>query len=96
MKLFTVNYTVFRFLFNVARREHAIRSLLCRHCSLSADHTYVDKERFMLDDLKIPAEWIHEAKVGRVTFRTNVNVYSFLSFCATSVPSSKQRLLAKA
>ena len=31
---------------------------------LSVDHTYVEKERFMLDDLKIPAEWIHEAKVG--------------------------------
>ena len=24
----------------------------------------MEKERFMLDDLKIPAEWIHEAKVG--------------------------------
>ena len=52
------------FFFNLTRREHAVRSLLCRHCSLSVDHTYVEKERFMLDDLKIPAEWIHEAKVG--------------------------------
>ena len=62
MKLFVVNCRIIRF-FNVTRREHAVRSLLCRHCSLSADHTYVEKERFMLDDLKIPAEWIHEAKV---------------------------------
>lgn len=47
----------------IARREHAVRNLLCRHCCLSADHGNVEKERFMLDDLKIPAEWIHEAKV---------------------------------
>ena len=32
----------------------------------------MEKERFMLDDLKIPAEWIHEAKVGTVILRTNV------------------------
>lgn len=48
---------------NITRRENAVRSLLCRHCCLSADHQNVEKERFMLDDLKIPAEWIHEAKV---------------------------------
>ncbi|XP_015778613.1 PREDICTED: nuclear pore complex protein Nup98-Nup96-like, partial [Acropora digitifera] len=44
------------------RRERTVRSLICRHCPLSADHLNVEKERFMLEDLKIPAEWIHEAK----------------------------------
>ena len=50
----------------------------------------MEKERFMLDDLKIPAEWIHEAKVGLgklglLFLVTSVNVHFF-----TSVPSSKQ------
>ncbi|XP_067040500.1 nuclear pore complex protein Nup98-Nup96-like isoform X1 [Acropora muricata] len=44
------------------RRERSVRSLICRHCPLSADHLNIEKERFMLEDLKIPAEWIHEAK----------------------------------
>ncbi|KAK2556110.1 Nuclear pore complex protein Nup98-Nup96 [Acropora cervicornis] len=44
------------------RRERTVRSLICRHCPLSTDHLNVEKERFMLEDLKIPAEWIHEAK----------------------------------
>lgn len=56
------NVSIF-FSSNIARRENAVRGLLCRHCCLSADHQNVEKERFMLDDLKIPAEWIHEAKV---------------------------------
>lgn len=77
MKLFIVRCTVLRSFFNITRREQAVRSLLCRQCSLSADHTYVEKERFMLDNLKIPAEWIHEAKVGRAVFITNVYIHSF-------------------
>ncbi|XP_078371007.1 nuclear pore complex protein Nup98-Nup96-like isoform X3 [Oculina patagonica] len=60
-----------------ARREHAVRSLLCRYCSLSADHAYVEKERFMLDDLKIPAEWIHEAKALRARFEGRTREEAF-------------------
>lgn len=37
----------------------------------------MEKERFMLDNLKIPAEWIHEAKVGRAVVITNVYIHSF-------------------
>lgn len=59
------------------RRQHAVRSLLCRHCSLSADHTYVEKERFMLDDLKIPAEWIHEAKALRARYEGRTREEAF-------------------
>lgn len=48
---------------NVIRRENVVRSLLCRYCCVSEDHANSEKERFMLNKLKIPAEWIHEAKV---------------------------------
>ena len=48
------------------RREHAVRSLLCRNCRLSLDEEYVKKEAFMMEKLHIPAEWIHEAKVPAV------------------------------
>lgn len=92
-----VRCTVLRFFFNITRREQAVRSLLCRQCSLSADHTYVEKERFMLDNLKIPAEWIHEAKVGRAVFRTNVYIHSFfLIIYAMSVPSRVAKFIPKA
>ena len=40
----------------------------------------MEKERFMLDDLKIPAEWVHEAKVGRSVSRGNVDIDFFPSF----------------
>ncbi|CAH3199095.1 unnamed protein product, partial [Porites evermanni] len=59
------------------KRENAVRSLLCRHCCLSADHQNVEKERFMLDDLKIPAEWIHEAKALRSCYEGRTREEAF-------------------
>lgn len=59
------------------RRERAVRSLLCRHCSLSADHSNVEKERFMLSDLKIPAEWIHEAKALQARYEGRTREEAF-------------------
>ena len=57
------------FCYDISRREDAVRNLLCRYCCLSADDVNVKKERFMLEDLKIPAEWIHEAKVREALFK---------------------------
>lgn len=43
-------------------REYAVKQMLTRHVSLR-DTTELNKERFLIESVHIPAEWIHEAKV---------------------------------
>ncbi|XP_027054850.1 nuclear pore complex protein Nup98-Nup96-like isoform X1 [Pocillopora damicornis] len=59
------------------RRENVVRSLLCRYCCVSEDHANSEKERFMLNKLKIPAEWIHEAKALRARYEGKTREEAF-------------------
>ncbi|XP_022797911.1 nuclear pore complex protein Nup98-Nup96-like [Stylophora pistillata] len=59
------------------RRENAVRSLLGRYCCVSLDHAYIEKERFLLNELKIPAEWIHEAKALRARYEGKTREEAF-------------------
>ncbi|XP_066286606.1 nuclear pore complex protein Nup98-Nup96-like isoform X2 [Branchiostoma lanceolatum] len=51
-----------------SRRELVTKELLCRHCSLSEEEAYVQKEEFLQEKLKVPAVWIHEAKALRAHY----------------------------
>ncbi|KAK7096689.1 nuclear pore complex protein Nup98-Nup96-like [Littorina saxatilis] len=50
------------------QREHAIRQLLGRHVQLSEKDAYLELERFMVDNLSIPPEWIHDAKATKAHY----------------------------
>ena len=45
------------------RRESAIKELFGRQVTLQTDEHYLTKELFVLDELKVPTAWVHEAKV---------------------------------
>lgn len=46
-------------------RESAVRELLIRHCVLQETPESLMKEKFLIEKLCIPAQWIHEAKAIR-------------------------------
>lgn len=46
-------------------RETAVRELLNRHCALRETPETLTKEKFLIEKLQIPAEWIYEAKAIR-------------------------------
>nr|DBA32194.1 TPA: hypothetical protein GDO54_000004 [Pyxicephalus adspersus] len=46
-------------------RETAVRELLNRHCVLQETPESLIKEKFLIEKLCIPAQWIHEAKAIR-------------------------------
>lgn len=46
-------------------REHAVIQLVQRHITLAAEEEKKEEEMFLLDLLKIPSQWIHEAKAIR-------------------------------
>lgn len=56
------------YLFDViSRREHAIRELLGRHIQLSSQEAYKELEKFIIERLSLPPQWIHDAKVTTAT-----------------------------
>lgn len=46
-------------------RETSVRELLTRHCALRETPETLTKEKFLMEQLRIPAEWIYEAKATR-------------------------------
>ncbi|XP_069615683.1 nuclear pore complex protein Nup98-Nup96 [Ranitomeya imitator] len=46
-------------------REASVRELLTRHCALRETPETLAKEKFLVEKLLIPAEWIYEAKAIR-------------------------------
>ncbi|XP_025904918.1 nuclear pore complex protein Nup98-Nup96 isoform X2 [Nothoprocta perdicaria] len=46
-------------------RERAVRELLSRHCSLQETPESWNKEAFLTQRLRVPPEWLHEAKAVR-------------------------------
>ncbi|KAK3588728.1 hypothetical protein CHS0354_019194 [Potamilus streckersoni] len=46
-------------------RESAVRCILNRYITLSKEESYLSKENFLKEKLKIPVEWIHHAKALR-------------------------------
>ncbi|KAM9319705.1 LOW QUALITY PROTEIN: nuclear pore complex protein Nup98-Nup96 [Gastrophryne carolinensis] len=46
-------------------REFSVRELLNRHCSLRETPESLTKEKFLVEKLCIPAQWIHDAKAIR-------------------------------
>ena len=53
-------------------RSDAVRQTLCRHVTLK-NSVESEKERFVVDKLHVPIEWIHEAKV---------QLHSYVLFCS--------------
>ncbi len=51
--------------FPVHRREHVVREVLSRQCSLLRSEENAAKEQFLIHRLNVPVTWIHEAKVCR-------------------------------
>lgn len=49
----------------VCRREKQVKDLLTRCLVLAPDDEELRKENFVIDVLKVPAPWLHRAKVGR-------------------------------
>ncbi|TRY98366.1 hypothetical protein DNTS_021791 [Danionella cerebrum] len=47
------------------RREGAVREMLNLHCSLEETEESMEKEQFLTEKLKIPIQWIHQAKAIR-------------------------------
>ncbi|XP_040282604.1 nuclear pore complex protein Nup98-Nup96 isoform X1 [Bufo bufo] len=50
---------------NAVIRETSVRELLNRHCALRETLETLTKEKFLIEKLCIPAEWIYEAKAIR-------------------------------
>lgn len=50
---------------NQSQRELAVQKMLYRYIDLSQDEDYLEKERFITSDLKIPEKWIYWAKAVR-------------------------------
>lgn len=48
-----------------SRREIAVQTLLYRYIDLRRDDEYLKKERFIIDDLGVPENWIYWAKAVR-------------------------------
>ncbi|XP_040006276.1 nuclear pore complex protein Nup98-Nup96 isoform X3 [Xiphias gladius] len=48
-----------------AQRERAVREMLTLHCPLQETDDSVQRERFLIERLLIPEQWIHEAKATR-------------------------------
>lgn len=44
------------------RRAFAVREMLNRHVILSTEEQYVKREKFVLDELGIPLQWLTSAK----------------------------------
>ncbi|XP_033098502.1 nuclear pore complex protein Nup98-Nup96-like [Anneissia japonica] len=50
------------------RRELSVKKLLCRQCTLKRSEETSRKERFLLEELQVPARWLHEAKALRAKY----------------------------
>ncbi|KAF7206744.1 nuclear pore complex protein Nup98-Nup96 isoform X2 [Nothobranchius furzeri] len=48
-----------------SQRERAVREVLMLHCPLQDNEESVRRERFLVEQLLIPEQWIHEAKATR-------------------------------
>ena len=47
------------------RREVAAREIISRHCHAGDDcETLNEKERLLINSMKVPPQWIYEAKVS--------------------------------
>ncbi|KAM5126432.1 nuclear pore complex protein Nup98-Nup96-like [Mantella aurantiaca] len=46
-------------------REMSVRDLLTRHCDLRENPESLMKEKFLIEKLRLPSRWIHEAKATR-------------------------------
>lgn len=47
---------------NPNQRELAVQNILYKYVSLSQDDDYVEKERFIVNDLGVPDKWVYWAK----------------------------------
>ena len=43
----------------------SVRQMLCRHVT-SKNSVESEKERFVVEQLHVPVEWVHEAKVSSI------------------------------
>lgn len=50
-------------LLSCVSRMAAVRQTLCRHVTLK-NSVESEKEHFVVDQLHVPVEWVHEAKVS--------------------------------
>lgn len=48
-----------------SQRERAVRDMLTLHCPLQETDESIRHERFLIEKLLIPEQWIHEAKAIR-------------------------------
>lgn len=55
-------------------RTDAVRQTLCRHVTLK-NSVESDKECFVVDELHVPVEWVHEAKVCLIS------IFHFVVLC---------------
>jgi len=68
-----------------------VRQTLCRHVMLKKDSVQSEKEHFVIDQLHVPVEWLHEAKVCSFTclFCTSFVFYmSYLKFTTVTCQTS--------
>ncbi|XP_012944343.1 nuclear pore complex protein Nup98-Nup96 [Aplysia californica] len=54
---------------SAVQRQKAVQSLLQRHLGIGEEMT--ERERFLLDKLHIPAQWLHQAKAIRAGLESN-------------------------
>lgn len=60
---FLLNFWVIIFTsINDFRRAAVIKDLLDRHVSLSMDEDYLNREKFILEQLNIPSQWLYNSK----------------------------------
>ena len=58
-------------------REKAVRDALERHCS--CDLELGPREAFVVEDLKVPKEWVYSAKVSPVLYTAGPHTYLYTS-----------------
>lgn len=47
---------------DTGKRKAAVKNLLQRHVEIDHIHDYIEREKFLREELGIPSVWIHEAK----------------------------------
>jgi nuclear pore complex protein Nup98-Nup96 len=64
------------------RRELCIQQILYRYVELTKNVDYLEKEKFVIDGLSVPAKWIYWAKAVKAGSNRNFHLQAKYLLCA--------------